>query len=241
LVVVVAIERDMQEAIRETDAGVLEKFQDGEALQQLQKTARKVLDRLMPMMASPAWRTVLSVFQGVRGVRLLTEKERVLVSTGIEMLTALIKHGDAAISRLRQGDWPKILSLLLEGRPTYPFMLMGTFCGMINSSLKAIVWNQKAEIVTFLISAVSATNPKEKMLELRHLIGAVLTTRLIQGGVGELESVLEQAGIYQFENTLQMCVPCPVSPLGYRFRPLVTGAPLGYRCSPWLPVLVLVP
>ena len=34
----------------------------------------------------------------------------------------------------------------------------------------------------------------------------VLCTRLIQGGVGELESVLEQAGIYQFENTLQMAI-----------------------------------
>jgi hypothetical protein len=184
----------MQEAIRETDLGRSEKFQDGETLQRLQKTAKKALDRLMPMVSSAVWRLVTVVFQGGRAVRIVTEVERTLVSTAIELLKAQIQRGDAAVARLRNGDWPKILSLLLEGRPTYPFMLLGTFCGMINSSLKAIVWNQKAEIVTFLISAVSAPNPKQKMLELRHLIMAVLTTRLIQGGVGELESVLEQAG-----------------------------------------------
>ena len=46
--------------------------------------------------------------------------------------------------------------------------------GMINSSLKAIVWNQKAEIVSFLISAVSATHARElKMKQLKQLIVGV--------------------------------------------------------------------
>ena len=64
LVITAAVHRDLEEAIIETDKGELEKFQDGEALQNLQKIATKSLAFLTPMVSSYWWRVATKLFRG---------------------------------------------------------------------------------------------------------------------------------------------------------------------------------
>jgi hypothetical protein len=123
-------------------------------------------------------------------------------------------HGRALQSRqrLRRKDWPRIYRLLAIGAGSYPYIAMGAMVGFVNKSLEAIVWNQKDEITTALINSIGASGSGGGRLgigsggTLQQMVVAVIITRLIQAGVSTLEGLFEQAGIYFFENTLQMAM-----------------------------------
>jgi hypothetical protein len=206
LIGLAALLRDIENAIEETELGAREQFEDGQELQSLLSMNYGLQDDLRNMLGG-IFRKVISLSLNTRPVSV---EERALLKPVLRALEAQHLRGLATLEKLKNEDWPKILGLFRAGKgTTVPFILLSVGVGVIDRSLAAIYWNQKAEVMSYLIDMVSAKSVAAIAKKKRGLLSLLLSlfvVRTAQGGISSLESLLKENGVKKFNYDLNVAV-----------------------------------
>ena len=207
LITATALLDGMESAMMETVLGTREKYADGQELQGMLEMSEGLINDYKDMLGG-LWRKFVSMTITVRKV---SNAERRIVQDALKLLEAQFYRGIRTQNSLKLDDWPKIIKLLSAGKgTTVPFILLSVGVGVIDRSLAAVYWNQKAEIMSYLIDMVasrtSAGDLAKKRKGLLSIIMSLFVIRTAQGGVSSLEALLTENGVKKFNYDLIVAV-----------------------------------